>query len=349
MTSIHDIFREIETKSEAGQYIYRGEPECYDNVSSRLWRRYTKDAEHCDVEIVQEALLNDAKKHTIETDPIKILTEIQHYDGDTNLIDFTPSYFVALFFACDGYYGKNGRIIITNMDDYQDMIFTPSDPQNRVVAQKSRFLRHPQGNFKPKDRDIVVIPPHLKKEIQAHLTRYQNISIETVYNDLHGYIKYQHLHGGAYTQFFSGIACENRGEDLDTIISHHTRAIESNPNFGPAYFTRGRMYIKQGNIDLAIADYNRAIELNPDNAMSYHLRGHAYFQKEEHDIAIVNYSMALILNPGEAIVYIWRGNAYKEKGDMSRAIKDFRRAVGMNPNLIASVPAEIVPQLSTNA
>ena len=29
----------------------------------------------------------------------EILTEIQHYGGKTNLIDFTTDYFIALFFA----------------------------------------------------------------------------------------------------------------------------------------------------------------------------------------------------------------------------------------------------------
>ena len=41
----------------------------------------------------------------------EILTDIQHYGGETNLIDFTRGYLIALFFACDGSFDEDGRII----------------------------------------------------------------------------------------------------------------------------------------------------------------------------------------------------------------------------------------------
>ena len=47
-----------------------------------------------------------------ETVDFEILTEIQHYGGKTNLIDFTTDYLIALFFACDGHHDKEGRIIM---------------------------------------------------------------------------------------------------------------------------------------------------------------------------------------------------------------------------------------------
>ena len=40
------------------------------------------------------------------------LTELQHFGGYTNLIDFTTDSHIALFFACDGSRGKPGRIIL---------------------------------------------------------------------------------------------------------------------------------------------------------------------------------------------------------------------------------------------
>ena len=128
MNDIHKIFIEIEEKSENGNYIYRGEPNCNESdenggvVSSRLWREYTKHAGHCDVEIVQEALLDDAKKHMITAaDSDDLSTEIQHYGGNTNLIDFSTSYFIALFFACDGHYNCNGRVILQDMSRLQKL------------------------------------------------------------------------------------------------------------------------------------------------------------------------------------------------------------------------------------
>ena len=82
-----------------------------EKVSSNLWREYGIEDERFDIEVIQTEMLNAAKKHigqlpqdfrvdfttlrnvsgadTEETIDFEILTEIQHYEGKTNLIDFT--------------------------------------------------------------------------------------------------------------------------------------------------------------------------------------------------------------------------------------------------------------------
>ena len=98
-----------------GNYIYRGESETHDKVSSNLYREYEKDveAEQFDIEVVQEGNPEGSKGiyHPQETTS-EILTELQHHGGKTNLIDFTTDYLVALFFACDGNPNKPGRVIL---------------------------------------------------------------------------------------------------------------------------------------------------------------------------------------------------------------------------------------------
>lgn len=49
------------------RYIYRGEPECYEEVSSKLWREYEPYASHHDFDIkaIQEEMVNAAKKHDV--------------------------------------------------------------------------------------------------------------------------------------------------------------------------------------------------------------------------------------------------------------------------------------------
>ena len=118
------------------KFIYRGEPECYPEVSSSLWRKYTEchydKAYHSyddfDIESVQKEIVAATKEHiptlannrvtipisSIQTDhksrvtvaqsagvtwrmleeqrDFEILTDIQHYGGETNLIDFTHDY-----------------------------------------------------------------------------------------------------------------------------------------------------------------------------------------------------------------------------------------------------------------
>ena len=84
-----------------------------------------------------------SQEDTDETIDFEILTEIQHYGGKTNLIDFTTDYLIALFFACDGHHEKKGRIILQRTEKIQDIIERPRNPRHRIIAQKSVFVRPP--------------------------------------------------------------------------------------------------------------------------------------------------------------------------------------------------------------
>ena len=113
LNRILEIIGKIAKISAEADYIYRGEPECYERVSSNLWRELKEaKALHLDIESIQKAELDRAKRHTEKTDEFEILTEIQHFGGKTNLIDFTTDYYTALFFACNGSSSKHGRIIL---------------------------------------------------------------------------------------------------------------------------------------------------------------------------------------------------------------------------------------------
>jgi len=50
-------------------------------------------------------------------DDFEILTKLQHYGGKTNLIAFTTDSFITLFFACDRYPKKNGRVILVKREE----------------------------------------------------------------------------------------------------------------------------------------------------------------------------------------------------------------------------------------
>jgi tetratricopeptide (TPR) repeat protein len=55
-------------------------------------------------------------------------------------------------------------------------------------------------------------------------------------------------------------------DDIDRAIADYTRAIELNPNYGPAFEARGRAYARKGDYIRAIADVTRASELAPKAA-----------------------------------------------------------------------------------
>ena len=315
-------------------YIYRGERQCNEKVSSTLYRDFD-GIDGFNIETIQKEMLNGAKKHTghlphtgdlpkdfrrsmamffnvdeedtAEVIDFEILTEIQHYGGKTNLIDFTTDYCIALFFACDGHHDKDGRIILQKTEEIKEMIKHPRNPRHRVVAQKSVFVRHPKGYIEPHEDDIVLIPAKLKMRILQHLRNYHGIFTETIYNDLYGFIRNQDSHGSANTQIYRGLACQNRGDEAasqeekrkeyDETVEHYTKAIELKPDSKAAYQNRGNVYLKIRDFDRALADYTELIKQNPDDPEAYFSRGIFYANKGDLDFAIEDYNKAIQLKP----------------------------------------------------
>lgn len=196
LNRILEIIGRIAEITADGDFIYRGEPQHYEKVSSSLWRECRKEIgmEEFDIEAIQARMLELAKNYTHEEDDFEILTELQHYDGHTNLIDFTTDSHIALFFACDGFLDKPGRIILfqrTENINESHKIREPQNPRNRVIAQKSIFVRPPKGFLEPRQYDVIDIPKSLKEPILDHLQKHHGISTQTVYNDLHGFIRNQ--------------------------------------------------------------------------------------------------------------------------------------------------------------
>ena len=132
----------------------------------------------------------------------EILTELQHYGGITNLIDFTTDFLIAIFFACSGNPKDDGRVILLQKTkSIENMILHPQNPRHRVVAQKSVFLHPPKGFVDVSANSIVTIPAHLKGRFLKYLRKFHGISTETIYNDIHGFIRNQNIQQNAYIQF----------------------------------------------------------------------------------------------------------------------------------------------------
>ena len=134
-SKIQNLLQSIREKSSQGEYIYRGEPEQYEKISSALYRMYAEkiNADYFDIQIAQQEMLQQVKAYTDFTDETDVLTELQHYGGKTNLIDFTTDYLTALFFACDGSLNEDGRVILLNKNTNQGTISPPKKNQNNRV------------------------------------------------------------------------------------------------------------------------------------------------------------------------------------------------------------------------
>ena len=342
MTDVHKIFQEIEEKSKDGDYIYRGEPKCHENVSSRLWRKFAKDTENWDVQSidilkVQNELLCGARKHVrTPLEEKDLLSEIQHYGGDTNLIDFTTNYLVALFFACEQQFDEGGRVILQDRAEKVGFIVEPNNPQNprdsqhRIVVQKSVFVQRPEGFFIPQKRNVVIILAHQKRDIMSYLEKYHDISMSTIYNDLHGYIKYQDRHGGGYTQFYAGLASMST-ENYERAAEHFTASI--NLNCLKAIYYRGSVYTELGQYDNSINDYNAAFGFMRDDPRLYVGRGLAYHFKGEFDMALEDFNSAIDLDNQLADTFMARGGIYhKVKNNLTQALSDYDESIRLKPD-----------------
>ena len=106
-STVDEILRKIEEKADTGEYLYRGEPEHYEKepylgkVSSNFYRVFLKDknfdveVEHFDIEELQTAVLSMSKQFSRKPiSELERLSEIQHYGGKTNLIDFATDYLI---------------------------------------------------------------------------------------------------------------------------------------------------------------------------------------------------------------------------------------------------------------
>ena len=285
--NIDDIIDEIKSRSTDGDYIYRGEPKKYPKLSSALYREYFDDTDvkidfaSFDLRNVQREMLRVAKKHIgeppqglfenlvvgqskrryieqseqrsiIDSDELEILTELQHYGGITNLIDFTTDFLIAIFFACVSHPTKDGRVILLRKSERMEdeRLIRPQNPRHRVIAQKSVFLYPPDGFIDVSENDIVYIPSKLKIEMRKYLRKHHNISSETIYNDLHGVIRNQKVHYTANKEFYFGVTFQYRGnnaeknsssrrEKYQKAITHYERAIEQDSGYSEAYYHIG--------------------------------------------------------------------------------------------------------------
>ncbi len=331
LDAVLQVVNELARKSASGNYIYRGEPECYDQVSSSLYRDFPVDLPlGFNVDALQEEDLVEARKFTFETDDFAILTELQHYGGKTNLIDFTADYLIALFFACDGKHLKDGRVVLLEREgEMDDHIYGPRNPINRVIAQKSVFVRPPLGYVEPDD--IVIIPNSLKRFMLDYLRKSHGISAQTIYNDLLGFARYREIHQDALRHFHTAFTNEMNG-DYQSAINSYTKSLDLNPSVF-VYNNRGIAYASINDYDSAIGDFNQAIALDPDDAAAYNSRGLAYASIGDYEHAIEDFDQSIALDPDDADSYSNRGLAYLSKGDYNQAITDFSQSITLDPDI----------------
>ena len=304
-------------------------------------------------------IIENARQYTTLDDADEILAEIQHFGGLTNLLDFTDDYLIALFFASVDGAGKNGRVMLHWSSG--KTVIRPKPTNNRVVFQKSVFVRPRRGFIVPHPvEETVVVPAGLKEHIQAFLERFHGISERTVYNDIHGYIRHQNPSRSPYAAKLREALAEPRRYprfDLERDLPAKLESIQ---------LVRARHYWHQKGMDYtdgAMSEFAlraakdelgrmipQRLYLYPEEVieLSTHLiagkhhgvqiqdahcwRGHALLFQGLNDRALEDFEMALELDDQSAGADHGRANAYRQQDNTSLAAKDLQKALELLPD-----------------
>lgn len=380
--SVDEFLVRIRKKCEGKGYIFRGTPHRYssqtstlktiegtttevqDGINSSLYRDlrdkvlFHDEYRPCNAE--NEILQRARRIYPDGTSKKEIMTDLQHFRGKTNLIDFSRSLYIALFFACDGeHHKKLGELIILDpsilREEKQWVIRTDPTPcliepaktkysRERVLFQRSVFV-YPSYGYIDKELCLIEeVPANLKQPILDHLREFHGMHTNSIYNDLIGFIANEKNHEISAQFFYEGVDLSNKG-DHKGAIEKHDKAIELDANYAVFHGNRGlaklKLGLQKGNLNLyheSIVDCTRAIQLDKNYAEAYHIRGsagHCLALHESDNLdrtsllkgAIVDYSKAIDLDPNNAVFRQSRGLAYRELGRTQEADEDLNMAI----------------------
>ena len=285
------------------------------------------------------------KRDGKELNDLEILAHLQHQGAATPLMDWSRSFAVALWFACDENEGKDGIIVMMNIlanldkkitaitSEYKDGAYDklernkiyywePASTLERIISQSSVFLF---SKTEPLVLDIleVLIPHSKKKKLREEILLLFGIDKASLYDD------------------FVGFVARNKPDDeitLDEIIEVTTKTISSARGgnnkdlLASSYNTRALAWVKNNKLDKALADYNKAIELDPNNAEAYISRGIAWVSTHRLNNALADFSKAIELDPKNVAAYTGRGAVRQGKRELDKALADYNKAIELDPN-----------------
>ena len=266
---------------------------------------------------------------------------LRHYGAPSVALDFTRSFYVALYFACKNE-KQDGRVFVVSLEEHKENSL--EDFFKKIVIGRRHLLwidvcwckKQCVSLKEDTNVEYIDIPWKRKKDILDFLET-EGIEELSIYPDIPGYAKSLADASAERMNFFNtGVNFHQRG-NLDEAIKWYTKAIEGftkaklNPKHAEAYYNRGNAYVEKGNLDKAIEDYTEAMKINPQFAAAYYNKGMAYFKQERYDEAIEDYTKAIEIDPKHMDAYINRGNAYQVNKDYGNAIKDFTKVIEINP------------------
>ncbi|HEU4875587.1 MAG TPA: winged helix-turn-helix domain-containing protein, partial [Pyrinomonadaceae bacterium] len=104
------------------------------------------------------------------------------------------------------------------------------------------------------------------------------------------------------------------------------RAIELNPNYGPAHQWYGVSLAGAGRLDEAVAEVRRAQQVDPQSLTISAVVGWMLYLARDYDKAIEQENIVLEMDENFALAHRYLGLAYEQKGMYVEAISEFQKA-----------------------
>lgn len=270
-----DFITTLARLASQGRFIFRGEARSSNlRIASSLYRHIGDQYPRVQFDAitlsqVQREMLGTARQFTSEVDEHQILATLRHNGGPVNLVDFTTDYNVALFFACDESVADNredGRLIVLDKDRLETIV--PKVPSNRVLAQKSIFVVPSEGSgvlSHSQVEHILTIPARLKPVFLKYLRDSHDIHLETIYNDLLGFIglTQQDRFISPFAQLTASSMAADKG-DFKKALDGLDVLMDAPPYDVLARFERGKIHNQMGNHIDAINDMSAFITVSSD-------------------------------------------------------------------------------------
>ena len=374
MDRIIALTSEVLRKSTRGPYVYRGEPECYEVVSSQLFRAFAENEDEMfDLRKVERDIALQANDYVAQRSSSSIrrahhqganddiLAEIQHFGGATNLIDFTDDYLIALFFASAGDHRTDGRIVLHLARSAN--VVRPKRANSRAVFQKSVMVRSTRGFLVPDDEETVIVPADLKADIREFLEHCHGISEKRVYDDIHGFIRNQNVATPWVVQSRarrSEFRLEMPELNLQLVTSlikirQGVVALHYFHQIGMEYAEHsGSIFVLDANNHDGVSQERYVLALHPCEVVdlmtasiedggrcvtfeeAYCWRGRAHVFTGSIELAEADFAKALERSDVPLEAYHGRANVRTLQGNESAAIADLEEALRMSPTHVAA-------------
>jgi tetratricopeptide (TPR) repeat protein len=127
----------------------------------------------------------------------------------------------------------------------------------------------------------------------------------------------------------NGLATNGKTKQAESLYS---RAIKLNPNLYQAYFGRGLIKLKTGDLKGALADFERTGSMAPSSRGWLAHRGIVYKRMGDREKALEDFRQAIVLDPTDPLAFYELGTLLEEEKEFEAASELYQKALKLRPN-----------------